>query len=240
MLYSLKAGWNPCEYNGENGNKLFYQLHMPENLEKGTNYPLIIYMHGAGSKADDNSHIHSRFADFLRKYEKSEYKDRSILLAPGCPKNGRWVSCRDWSQTTMDHTVAPTAQMQAVIEILDMIVKELPIDEKRIYIHGNSMGAHATWELLSRFPGRFAAAIPGCGAGDPKMAHKKLDTAIWIFHGNADATVPYECSVIMSDALEKAGHKNWKFTTFDGAGHGISKLIADSEGLIEWMFDKSL
>lgn len=240
MLNTLKSGWNACEYSADDGNKLFYQIHMPDTLEDGKEYPLILYMHGAGSKADDNSHIYSRFADFLRMYENSDYRNRSILLAPGCPKSGRWVSVRDWSQTTLDHTVAPTAQMQAVIDILDIITDKLPIDKKRLYIHGNSMGAHATWELLSRFPGRFAAAIPGCGAGDPEMAHKKLDTAIWIFHGDADKTVPYECSVIMNDALTAAGHKNFKFTTFPGAGHGISKMIADTEDLMKWMFEQSL
>ena len=59
---------------------------------------------------------------------------------------------RDPKQTVLDHTVEPTVQMKAVIDILDMVISALPIDEKRIYIHGNSMGAFATWELLSRFP----------------------------------------------------------------------------------------
>lgn len=240
MFESLNAGWNPCETKDIEGNTFYYQLHMPKKLEGGKLYPLIIYMHGAGSKADDNSHINSRFADFLRNFENGEYKEKAILLAPGCPKSGRWVQVRDWSQTTLDHTVEPTVQMQAVIDVLNKVESELPIDKKRMYIHGNSMGAHATWELLSRFPGRFAAAIPGCGGGDPTMAERKLDTAIWIFHGDADSTVPYECSVIMNDALTKAGHKNFKFTTFPGAGHGISKMIADYPGLMEWMFEQSL
>lgn len=240
MFKNLNAGWNPCETKDVEGNTFYFQIHMPQELEDGKVYPLIIYMHGAGSKADDNSHINSRFADFLRNFEKGEYKEKAILLAPGCPKSGRWVQCRDWQQTTLDHTVEPTVQMQAVIDVLENVEKELPIDKKRIYIHGNSMGAHATWELLSRFPGRFAAAIPGCGGGDPTMVHKKLGTAIWFFHGDADATVPYECSVIMNNALINAGHQKFAFTTFPGAGHGISKLIADYPGLMEWLFEQSL
>lgn len=231
MFENLKAGWNACEHSAKDGSTLLYQIHMPDSLEDGKQYPLIVYMHGAGSKSDDNTHIYSPFSHFLRNFESGEYRNRAILLAPCCPKSGRWVQCRDWKQTILDHTVEPTVQMQAVIEILDTVTVELPIDTKRLYIHGNSMGAHATWELLSRFPGRFAAAVPGCGGGDPRMAHKKLDTAIWIFHGDADQTVPYECSVIMNDALTAAGHKNFKFTTFPGAGHGISKNIADSPDL---------
>ena len=34
--------------------------------------------------------------------------------------------------------------------------------------------------------------------------------------------------------------ENFKFTTFHGAGHGISKLIADTDGLMEWMFSQNL
>ena len=240
MFENLNAGWNPLKYESKDGNSLFYQIHMPEKLEEGKVYPLILYMHGAGSKADDNSHINSRYADFLRNFEVGEYKNKAILLAPGCPKSGRWVPARDPKQTVLDHTLEPTVQMQCVIGILETVTKKLPIDKKRLYIHGNSMGAHATWELLSRFPGRFAAAVPGCGGGDPRMANKKLDTAIWIFHGDADSTVPYECSVIMNDALIAAGHKDFKFTTFHGAGHGISKMIADTDGLMEWMFEQRL
>ena len=213
MFDNLKAGWNPLEYVSQNDNRLFYQIHLPKTLEAGRVYPLILYMHGAGSKADDNSHIYSRYADFLRNFEQGEYKEKAILLAPGCPKSGAWVQKRAPEQVALDHTVSPTAQMCAVIDILDIVISQMPIDVKRIYIHGNSMGAHATWELLSRFPGRFAAAVPGCGAGDPAMAHKKHDTAIWIFHGDADATVPYQASVVMNDALTAANHKNFKFTT---------------------------
>lgn len=240
MLTNLSSGWNPRAFTATDGSVLQFQIHMPGTLAAGREYPLIIYMHGAGSKRDDNSHIYSPYAHFLRWFENDPLREEAILLAPGCPKNGGWVQTRAKEQTEFDFRVSPTVQMQAVMELLDKVTAALPIDEKRLYVHGGSMGAHATWELLARFPNRFAAAIPMCGCGDPAMAEKKLATAIWIFHGDADETVPYECSVKMHRALVEAGHKNVRFTTFEGGKHNIGVATTNTEGLIEWLFTQSL
>lgn len=236
MFENLNAGWNAGSFSTKDGSVLLYQLHMPENYDTDRKYPLILYMHGAGSRCSDNSHIHSRHAKFLRNFESGKYRDEAILLAPCCPKEGNWVQKRERPQTTLDFTVAPTVQMQAVIELLDAVQGALPIDVSRLYLQGNSMGAHATWELITRFPGRFAAAMPAAGAGDPRFAAELGGTAIWIFHGNADPVVPYTCSVLMHEALLAAGRTDVKFTTFDGADHNIWPLLADTEGVYEWLF----
>lgn len=240
MFTDLLAGWNPREYTAADGSVLQFQIHMPSVMEVGKKYPLLVYMHGAGSKRDDNTHIHSPHAHFLRRFECSEEREQVILLAPGCPRNGGWVQHRDKPQTEFSFDIAPTVQMQAVMELLDRTVAELPIDEKRLYLHGGSMGAHATWELLARFPDRFAAAIPMCGCGDPSAAVKKLATAIWIFHGDADELVPYECSVKMHAALLAAGHTNVRFTTVEGGTHGIGRAVTDTEGLMDWLLAQHL
>ena len=44
--------------------------------------------------------------------------------------------------------------------LLDELCKEFPVDQKRIYVTGQSMGGAGTWDLLAAFPKRFAAAIP--------------------------------------------------------------------------------
>ncbi len=240
MFENLSAGWNARSYTAKDGSVLLYQLHMPENYDASRKYPFILFMHGAGSRCNDNSHIYSPYSKFLRNFESGKYRDEAILLAPCCPKEGRWTQARERAQTTLDFTVAPTVQMQAVIELLEEVETSLSVDTSRMYIAGNSMGAHATWELLSRFPDRFAAAIPSAGAGDPSFAADFGGTAIWIFHGDADPTVPYECSVLMHNALFAAGRTDVQFTTYPGGKHNIWSWVADTEGLYEWMFEKRL
>ena len=240
MFNNLNSGWNALSYKAKDGSTLLYQLHIPEKYSEEKKYPLILYMHGAGSRCSDNSHIYAPHAKFLRNFESGAYKNEALMLAPCCPKDGSWVQNRERTQTTLNFTLAPTVQMQAVIELLELVQSDLSVDTKRLYLQGNSMGAHATWELLSRFPGRFAAAIPAAGAGDTNFASKLKDTPVWIFHGTADTIVPYECSVLMYEALRKAGSTEVLFTDLDGLGHGIWPAMADTEGLYEWLFSQHL
>ena len=240
MFKDLKAGWNARSYAAQDGSTLLFQLHMPENYDADRRYPMLVFMHGAGSRCDDNSHIFSTYATFLRKFESGEYRDEAIVLAPCCPKTASWVQRRERGQTTFDFTVAPTVCMQAVIELLDAVQDALSVDSSRLYLYGNSMGAAATWELLSRFPERFAAAVPAAGLGDPHFAAEFCNTPIWIFHGDADKTVPYECSVLLHDALLAAGGTNVQFTTLPGAGHNIWPAVSDTDGLFAWIFAQRL
>ena len=103
-----------------------------------------------------------------------------------------------------------------------------------------SMGGFAVWDLLARNPGVFAAAIPVAAAGDPTTVSTMGKTAIWIFHGTADEAVPYQSAVNMHDALTAIGRTDVKFTTFEGAGHGIWSKTADTEGLFDWLFSQKL
>ena len=50
-----------------------------------------------------------------------------------------------------------------VIELIEYLIKEKNIDTDRIYIAGLSMGGYGTFELVSRRPDLFAAAVPICG-----------------------------------------------------------------------------
>jgi len=80
------------------------------------------------------------------------------------------------------------------------------------------MGGYGTWDLLARYPGKFAAAAPICGGGDPAAAGTFKEIPIWAFHGAKDEVVPVLRSREMIDALESAGAKP-KFTVYPDAGH---------------------
>ena len=72
------------------------------------------------------------------------------------------------------------------MEILDQLAKRYPIDMKRVFVVGHSMGAMQTVELVQKHPGKFAAvAVLGAG-GTVRDAKAFADLPIFIGIGEKD------------------------------------------------------
>ena len=234
---NLKAGWSSLVYPTADGLELLYQIYMPKNYDPSKEYPCILYMHSAGTRCDDNQHIYANEAKFLRNFEASAYANEAIIIAPCCPKTDKWVPANAWNEVTYDFVnTEPTRYMKATTELFAAARDKLSIDESRLYLYGMSMGGFATWDLLARNPDTFSAAIPVAGAGDPSVVSLLGKTAIWIFHGTEDPTVPFSSGQAMYDALMAVGRTDVKFTRFEGDGHGIWTKTANTEGLFDWLF----
>ena len=238
---NLEDSWNPKSYKASNGVNMPYQIYMPANYDDEKEYPCILYMHSAGVRCTDNSHINQGEAAFLFNLVKTKYKDEVIVIAPCCPETEKWVPVANWNSVTYDYVnTKPAPYMVATMELFNYYRTELNIDDTRLYTYGMSMGAFAVWDLLTRNPGLFAAAIPVAGAGDPTAIGDAAGTAIWIFHGSVDSAVPVESARVMKKALEDAGRTDIKYTEFNGKDHGIWGDTANTKGLFDWLFEQQL
>lgn len=198
---------------------LSYRLMSPADYKKDgkESYPLVVFLHGAGERGDDNkAQLKHGVGDFATEEHRKKYP--CFLIAPQCPTKGSWV-----------------ANAELVLALIDAACKEFRIDENRIYLTGLSMGGYGTWEIISRKPERFAAAIPICGGGDPKRADKLTKLPIWCFHGDKDTAVKVERSRDMIKAIEKAGGKP-KYTEYEGVGHDSWTKTYRDEKVHEWLF----
>ncbi len=198
-------------------------------------FPLIIFLHGAGERGTDNEKqiIHIKEL-FVNKSNYMQYK--AFVVAPQCPEEKKWVEV-DWSAQSHTLPKSPSWAMTNLISLLSELIKTYPIDTNRIYITGVSMGGYGTWDLISRKPELFAAAIPICGGGDEKMAKKIKDIPIWAFHGSSDKVVPVSRSRNMIKAIRNAGGTP-KYTEYKGVGHGSWFKAYKEKGLLEWLFEK--
>ncbi|MBO4355752.1 MAG: prolyl oligopeptidase family serine peptidase [Clostridia bacterium] len=237
----LESKWNPKSFKASNGVNMPYQIYLPDNYDDEKSYPCILYMHSAGVRCTDNSHIKAGEAAFLFNLVDSKYKDEVIVIAPCCPETAKWVTVDNWNSVTYDYVnTKPAPYMVATMELFEYYRSELNIDDTRLYTYGMSMGGFAVWDLITRNPGLFAAAIPVAGAGDPTAIGDADGTAIWIFHGSVDSVVPVNSARVMLKALEDAGRTDIKYTEFTGMDHGIWSATANTKGLFDWLFAQQL
>lgn len=209
-----------------------YRLLQPADYDPRKPYPLVLFLHGAGERGDDNeAQLRHGVWEFAKPANRKKYP--CFLIAPQCPKRQKWA---DW--TAPKQRARPNAPLRLVVELIEQIQKEYCIDPERVYVTGMSMGGFGTWDLLRRHADTFAAAVIVCGGGNEADARKFAKIPIWAFHGAQDDAVPVERSRRMIAAIAKAGG-NPKYTEYPDVGHDSwVPAYRDSE-MFAWLFAQS-
>jgi predicted peptidase len=220
------------KYTFEDGErKLPYRLLRPPKVVDGKKYPLVVFLHGAGERGSDNE---KQLVHGVPQFVANLEKHPCFLIAPQCPEGKRWVEV-DWSADSHTQPKEPDEVGRLTLVLVEKTIKDLPIDPKRVYITGLSMGGYGTWDLLARRPDLFAAAAPVCGGADEATATKIKDIPIWAFHGAKDTAVKPARSRNMIAALKKAGGKP-KYTEYPEVGHNSWDNAYRDPELFKWLF----
>lgn len=212
---------------------LNYRIYLPDGIKDMKNCPLLVFLHGAGERGADNKKQLTHCIKDLVSYSK-EKKEPVIVVAPQCPDNMKWVNV-DWSAPSNAMPEKMSVPMSLTMDILKSLAKEYPVDQKRIYIAGLSMGGYGTWDAIQRRPDYFAAAIPMCGGGDDQLAEKIKNVPIWAFHGDKDTAVKVERSRAMIEAIKKCGGSP-KYTEYPGVGHNCWAATFRNPEVLAWLF----
>lgn len=224
------------EFKSAAGRKLLYRLYTPAALDEKQTYPLVIFLHGAGERGEDNR---AQAKHGVRAFLQNQAKYPCFLIAPQCPSRLQWVDT-PWGNLKHALPAQPTDPMQSTIELIGALQKEFPaIDPKRLYVTGLSMGGFGTWDLLSRMPGKLAAAVPICGGADEAQAAAIAKVPVWVFHGGNDDVVKTVRSRNIVAALKAAGGAP-KYTEYPGVGHGSWDRAYGETDLFPWLFSQKL
>ena len=105
----------------------------------------------------------------------------------------------------------------------------------RLYLIGLSMGAFGVWDLLSRRPDCFAAAVSICGGADDNAAVTARDVPILVFHGARDPIVSVERSRRTVAVLRAAGGTP-RYTEYPHVGHDAWTHAFAEPHLLPWLF----
>lgn len=221
------------------GDSLNYRLLEPEVMQAGEKYPLVLFLHGAGERGNDNEKQLTHGGQmFLNPVNREKYP--AFVLFPQCPESGYWAyenRPQSFIPTQMPVGKEMPSVFQAVKELLDMYLANPQVDKSRVYIMGLSMGAMGTYDMVSRFPDIFAAAVPICGTVNPTRLSAAKNVAFRIFHGDADDVVPVAGSRQAYKALKVAG-ASVEYIEFPGCNHGSWNLAFNYPDFMKWIFDQ--
>jgi len=193
-----------------------YFLSTPDDYDPAKeSLPLIVFLHGAGSRGDDINLIKEHGIPKLFA-EKSPL--RVVTVSPQCDTDMVW-----------------NAQVYELKQFIDWIVEKYNIDKNRISITGLSMGGFGTWAMGMTFPDYFSAMAPVCGGnGMVWLAGLLKDIPIRAFHGTEDDVVFANCSIDMVNAVNAAGG-NAELFLYEGAGHDTWIQAYEQTDTIEWL-----
>lgn len=226
-------------FQTKDGHSLPYRVLLPEDYEATTQYPVILFLHGAGERGMDNEKQLTHGSKiFLEDSFRKKYP--AIILFPQCPEDSYWASMTiDRTnypiKTDFHYANKPNWPLQAARDLVDAWTDEGHIDADRIFVMGLSMGGMGTFESLIRWPKMFAAAAAICGGGDIRKAKRFAHRVpVWVFHGDADGVVPVRYSREMVQRLKDL-HADVRYNEYPGVNHNSwDNAFAESE-LLPWL-----
>lgn len=222
-------------FKNAEGQTLLYRFLKPSRVEAGKKYPLVLFLHGAGERGDDNT---KQLIHGVKTFATPEFLDKypCYVVVPQCPNETKWADI-DWTveKVVCPEKESPTAVL--VMQCLDQLEKEFPIDANREYVTGLSMGGFGTWDAIVRHPRRFAAAVPVCGGCDLSKAKEIAHIPVWVFHGAKDQVVKVERSREIIEALKAAGGHP-KYTEYPEVSHDSWNGAYKDREMYEWLFSQ--
>ena len=186
------------------------RLFVPEKLDAKKSVPLVVAMHGAGGS--ENMFFESYGAGHIVKL----CKERGWLLVS--PRAGLGFGLGG----------APP-----VGDLIDELAKRYPIDPKRVFIVGHSMGASMTVNAVQQWPGKFAAAACLGGGGSVRKPDAFADLPVFVGVGDKDFAL--KTAKGLQTALDKTKAKV-TFKEYPDVEHLV--IVREALGDVFDLFDK--
>jgi len=208
-----------------------YAVYVPTNYDETSEYPLVIFLHGAMS----NHRLGLR-----RAFGQGNIQGTEFIVPGHVPVETDLEATRYWPEMKdVGYIVAaPLARgtagyqgipEQDVYEMLDDLKSRFNIDDDRIYLTGLSMGGGGTtWLGLTR-PDIWAAIAPDCPAppeGADELYANATNLPVHLFIGDKDflyetaqewkARYEATCPVFNYVEYPGIGHNSWEYAYKDG------------------------
>ena len=169
----------------EAGPPLGYAISVPPAYNRGTPAPLVLALHfgvqGGPSLFAGRDLLRILIAPALAELG-------AVIVAPDALSGGPWTTPQN---------------EEAVLGLLDAVMRSYSIDPGRVIVTGFSMGGAGTWHFAGKYPDRFAAAVPVAGRPPARAAGWRVP--VFAVHSRSDRVVPIGPTEQRIDELKRAG-----------------------------------
>lgn len=185
----------------------------------GTGASLVVYLHGGSSKGNDNETQMGEPAVGEISSWLAAHGQKAIMLVPQCPKDKSWIG----------------TMLRVVKALLQQYVDRGVADVGRIFILGGSMGGTGTWNMLSAYPGYFAAAMPVAGNPAGLDAGAVAQTPVFTVMGTDDAIMDMSNVESFLADMDKYG-ADFRYEVEQGWSHEDVCKRSYTDERLSWVF----
>jgi prolyl oligopeptidase family protein len=216
----ITGDWALSEQGG-----LKFALYGGKDLSAAEKYPLVLVLHGR-SKNEENG---KQVGGWMKSFTKPEnYSERPcFIVAPMSAQpdagEGRGYNGKE---------------LESVLKLVHALSKGLPVDPKRIYICGHSMGGYGTLHVMAHEPRLFAAGIPVAGTSNGDDAAALQRKPVWLFNATDDKLAPVAEARNFAKLMKNS--KPFKFTEPPTGGHGVVAQVFEDPETHKWLFEQRL
>jgi predicted peptidase len=199
------------------GAGLRYLIHLPAAYDSRSDWPVILFLHGAGERGRDLELVER---EGLPRILETLPDFPFVVVSPQEEKERLWTA-------------------DALAALLDKVAARYRVDAARVYATGLSSGATAALELALSYPQKIAAIAAVTASKIPPRLCAMKDVAVWIFHNAGDERIPASRAKRLARALEECGG-DVKLTIYPQDGHDAWTETYRRQELYEWFLSHSL
>lgn len=196
VVNSVADDFKPLEYkDAKTGDTLKYNLFTPKNYDPKKSYPLVLFMHDAGTSSDV---IDTTLAQGLGAISWASPEDQA--------KHEAFVLAPQYSTPIVNDNSEASSFLDTTIDLVNDLAGRYSVDRDRLYVTGQSGGAMMLIAMNIKRPDLFAASFIVAGQWDPATVAPLARKKLWIIVSEGDLKA-YPGENAITAALEKEGAK---------------------------------
>jgi len=190
-----------------------YRLYVPTNWDGQAKLPLVMFLHGSGS--DENAYVDANNKQMLNLAQQHGY----ILVAPlgdvgaygnflrlSAPFGKPEEAAKLIAQITPESERTNELSEKDVINVLELILAEYPVDRAAMFLAGHSMGSGGTWYIGGKYASYWKGLAPLSGPFVQETGYPWNSVRpIYLFVTEGTQTPSLEGSRALADWLTRNG-----------------------------------